>query len=475
MSETAAMQNIEKALKVNLDPGIYGTIAEIGAGQEVARNFFQAGAAAGTIAKTMSAYDMQVSDAIYGQEESKRYVTRSRVEKMIDREYNLVLERLAKNKPDTRFFAFSDTVAAKAFRGKKDCHGWVGIQFQHEVNALPSQIVLHVRMLDNTNQMQQKALGVIGVNLIHGAFYLSDKPERLIEGLLDNVSNKRLEVDMINFSGAAFPEVDNRIMALHLVKKKLSRSVMFNTDGEAVHPADLLYKKSIMLLRGTFRPVHNIHMDMLNSGIKEIQKDEAFQDEQTLLLTEISMSKLINKGGVIDSKDFLGRVDTLCKLGYNVQISNYTRLFRLKEYLANFTQKQIAIMLGVRKVYDVFASEYYNDLCGGIYEAVGILFSGNTRLYVYPKLDGYNEILTIDNLRVEDKMKYLYVHFKENGRILPITEFNRCILDLNAKTVADDLLIGDDDKWKHKVPLEVFELIKERELFGYKSACRLPE
>src|SRR5207302_10365670 len=186
----------------------YGTFAEIGAGQEVARRFFHVGGAAGTIAKTMSAYDMTFSDAIYGP--SDRYVSRVRLNTMLDHEYDLLLERLEKKLGNERaFFVFADTVAARSFKEHNESHGWLGVRFQTDFRGEPSQIIIHVRMLDEANVDQQEALGVIGVNLIYGAFYHT-RPEELISSLQENLAPGQIQVDLLKFSGPAFAKIDDR-------------------------------------------------------------------------------------------------------------------------------------------------------------------------------------------------------------------------------------------------------------------------
>ncbi len=398
------MNTVEKALKINLDSSIYGTIAEIGAGQEVARNFFIAGGAAGTIAKTMSAYDMRVSDAIYGEEPGKRYVSQSRVKKMVEKEYGLVVDRLKKTKENTRFFAYANTMAAKAYKSEKDCHGWIGLKFQLVPGGEANEIFLHVRMKDETNHEQQAALGILGINLIFGAFYFHEQPEKLVEQLKENCVD-RIEVNMIKFSGPQFKTIDNRLMALQLVKQWLTRSVTFTRDGEPVQPADLLYKKNILLLRGSFRPFTYVHQDILDCGYKQFLKEPGVNKENSIVLTEISMSHLISQGDV-NITDYLGRIDTLNKLGYDVQISDFLRLFRLKQYLRQFTKENIGIVSGVRDIRDTFTEHYYEGYPAGILHGLGILFSGNTKLYAYPKLKNINEIITLNDIKIDDNVQF---------------------------------------------------------------------
>src|SRR5271169_2736861 len=247
----------EKALRINLDPARYGTFAEIGAGQEVARWFFQVGAAAGTISKSMSAYDMAVSDAIYGR--CKRYVSRERLQGMLDHEHGLNLERLQSTRRDsTAFFAFANTVAARNYQGTNECHGWMGVKYQAHPRDDDSQIIIHVRMLDDENELQQEALGVVGVNLLYAAFFLHHKPQLILESMLDGLSTERIEIDMVEFSGLEFRHVDNRVMSLRLVQLGLSGAAMFGPSGEVLQPTEVLRKRPILVERGSFRPVTKV-------------------------------------------------------------------------------------------------------------------------------------------------------------------------------------------------------------------------
>src|SRR5262249_53841683 len=284
-----------KALRINLDPRWYGTFAEIGAGQEVVRWFFRVGAAAGTIAKSMSAYDMKVSDAIYGR--SERYVSRGRLQAMLDREFDLDVQRLGKERGDqTCFFAFAETVVARSFRGNNECHGWMGVKFQSRTNDQPSQIVMHVRMLDAEASLQQEALGIVGVNLCYGAFFLSHVPEELIESLLDKLTVGRIEIDMIELSGIEFRNVDNRIMALKLVQLGLSGAAMFGSNREVLQPSDVLYKKAVLVERGSFRPTTVVNIDMLECALKKFKEDPAVADKPVLPLMELTMRNLLAGG-----------------------------------------------------------------------------------------------------------------------------------------------------------------------------------
>ncbi len=466
MEEIRPLQVVEKALRVNLDPYIYGTIAEIGAGQEVARNFFLAGAASGTIAKTMSAYDMQVSDAIYGEESNHRYVSEARVNKMLDREYNLVVERLEKVRPEgTKFFAFADTVVAKGFKAPKDCHCWMGLKFQLQAGKEANTIILHVRMKDDSNRDQQEALGIVGANLIYGAFYNYKQPEFLIDSLIENFEIKRVEIDMIKFEGPDFSRVDNRLMALHLVKQGHAPSVFFTNDGAPVQALDLLYKKDVLLFRGSFRPFTNVHWDIFQRGKKKFLEKTGINNP--VFITEISMANLLNKGN-LDKEDFLGRVNILCKLGFNVQISNRVKFYELKEYLRQFTFRQVSFLLGVKKLESIFNEEYYKELKGGLMEALGIIFSGNTQMYVYPKYEENGNLITVDKMNVAERNKYLFVHFLTNKILHPLQGYDKKSLGITRKQVAREIAEGKPE-WKNKVPTVVAEEIEKYKLFDYRD------
>ena len=302
------MDTHQKALQINLDPGLYGTFAEIGAGQEVARRFFRVGGAAGTVAKAMSAYDMAFSDAIYGP--SERYVSKQRITAMLDHEFHLLHERLDARRGDsTRFFVFADTVAAKSYKGNNDPHGWLGIRFQGEPRAEPSQILIHVRLLDKENLQEQEALGLIGVNLVYGAHYLHRDPHALIASLVDGLTRERVEVDMIEFSGPHGVAIDNRLMSLTLVQKGLTHAAMFTASGDVVQPADVLRNKSILIERGSFRPATNVSLDMLQCARAQFVQEPCVQGQEIVTIMEMTLKNLTGGDDTIDHQDFLDRAD----------------------------------------------------------------------------------------------------------------------------------------------------------------------
>ena len=457
-----------KALAVNLDPRRYGTFAEIGAGQEVVRWFFRVGGAAGTIAKSMSAYDMTVSDAIYGQ--CERYVCRKRLEDMLDHEHTLNLERLRESRGDTTaFFAFADTVSARNFKGTNDCHGWMGVRFQSHPGDQDSQIIIHVRMLDTENALQQEAIGIIGVNLLYGAFFLNHEPDQLIESLLDNLSTRRIEIDMIEFSGIAFRHVDNRVMSLRLVQLGLSNAAMFSARGEVLQPSEVLYKKPILVERGSFRPLTNVNLDMLRSAHEKFCLEPDVEADQVVTLAEITMRNL-KANGDIDLRDFLARVDLLAACGMTVLISDYFEYYRLAAYLARYTKNKIGITMGASSLCDLFDNKYYSELDGGILESFGRLFKNDLKLYIYPLLNRETgELTTVENLEVAPGLRKLYEYLVDKGCIEQLDNFNPQNLATFSREVLRQIQAGDPS-WTDHVPVEVAEVIQRRGFFGYRRS-----
>ncbi len=457
----------QKALAINLDRYKYGSIVEIGAGQEVARSFFKVGAAAGTIAKTMSAYDMQVSDDIYGQ--AGRYVSRDRLMQMLDREFTLLLKRLVNVRPrNTTFFAYAATVTARSYRQQNECHGWIGIRVQLHPGAEPSDIVLHVRMLDSDNAQQADALGILGVNLIYGAYHYYNQPEWLIESLTDGLGYDRIEVDLINFSGPYFEEVENRLMNLQLIRSWLTRGVVFHPDGQVVVPGELFHKKPVLVIRGSFKPITRVNVDMIEAGRQQFGRVAEVDNERMLPLAEITMNTLVS-GDNVDNADFLARVDLLASLGYTVMISDYVRFFRLRAYLRRYTQKPIGIVLSVRDFEHLFDEKYYEGLEGGIMEAFGKLFPDNTHVYVYPsRRREETELTTLGNVEVPANLRHLLQHLVENQKLIAFDSYDESLLDIDAGEILNGLRQGPGG-WEQAVPEAVAEQIKERHLLGYDS------
>ena len=456
-----------KALQINLDAQKYGTFAEIGAGQEVARRFFLVGGAAGTIAKTMSAYDMTFSDAIYGP--ADRYVSRVRLNTMLDHEYNLLVERLDKKLGNERtFFVFADTVAARSFKHHNESHGWLGVRFQTQPRGEPSGIIIHVRMLDQDNAEQQEALGVIGVNLLHGAFYQS-QPERIISSLHENLAPERMQVDLIKFSGPAFAKIDNRLMNLQLVSQGLTDAVMFTADGEMVQASDILHKKAILIERGSFRPVTYATNDMLDGSRRQFLQETGCSEDELVVLMEMTLENLLAEGQ-LNHADFLQRVDILGALGRTVLISKFGEYYRLAGYLSRYTNKMIGLVMGVPTLHEIFDEKYYLNLEGGILEALGRMFKHGLKLYVYPMIDERTgKVVTATQTEVAPNLRSLFQYLIDNRYIAEIADYQKEFLRIYPAAILAKLKAGDKS-WEKMVPPEVAQIIKEREFFGYRAA-----
>lgn len=457
----------QKALKINLNDNIYGTFAEIGAGQETVRQFFRAGGASSTIAKSISAYDKDFSDAIYGIEDDKRYVTENRLRKMLDWETSLIEERLTRDKhPQKLFFSYANTVATIDFAKKFKGHGWVGLRFQIEPNGAYNEIILHIRFKENDARLQQETLGVLGTNLIYSAFYKYNQPKKILKYLYDNLNKDQLEIDTINFSGPVFKEVDNRLISLQLVKGGMTDAVMFSPEGKNVLPAKILYKKNILALRGSFRPVTKVNVEMYLNSIKLFLKQKNVELEKTQVVFEITLSNL-KSDGEIDEQDFLDRAKLLCSLGQTVLISDFKEYYKLVEYFSLYTKKKIGITMGINNLIEIFNPKYYTQLSGGILEAFGKLFFKNVKVFAYPMLDENGKIVNSDNLKVHPRMKELYKFFKYNGKVEDVVDYDINNLKIFSREVLK-LINSGDPKWEDMLPKGVSKLIKEQKLFGYK-------
>ena len=457
-----------KALRINLNDNIYGTFAEIGAGQEVARHFFRCGGASGTIAKTMSAYDKDFSDAIYGRENDSRYVSESRLNKMLDWEMGLLEKRIDRTKnQDKLFFTYANTVTTIDFAKKFKGHGWMGIRFQTKPDEPYSTITTHVRFRENDAKSQQLSLGVMGVNLIYGAFYQNDRPKKMLQYLFDHIDRDSIEIDTINFSGPLFKNIDNRVLSLELVRLGMTDAVMFGPDGNNLLPARELYKKNIIAIRGSFRPVTKVNVDMYRKSLAIFEKEPNSDPNETLVVFEITLSNLMSTGE-IDEQDFMDRAKLLCSLGQTVMISNFKEYYRLAEYFSEYTKKKIRLTMGVNNLIEIFHEKYYRHLSGGILEAFGKLFFKNLKVYLYPIFDPETgEIITSNNLRVNSQLKELYNFFKNNDKVVDITDYNIDDMKIYSRTILDQIKSGESG-WEDKLPEGVSKLIKSKKLFGLK-------
>ncbi len=463
--EVKKLTTQEKALRINLSKAIYGSFAEIGAGQEVAANFFKVGGASGTIAKTMSAYDMKFSDAIYGQ--GDRYVCEDRLIRMLDHEYVLLPERLPHRIKDTRFFAFADTVEVLNFERTNQGHGWIGLRFQLTPEGPSNDCVIHVKMHDTDPLQQQLSLGIVGVNMIYAVMFMSDM-EQIILSLLDGLTTRRIEIDMFRLNGPDFKHVDNRLMALKLVKNGLTKAAMFGPDGNVMQPSEALYKKNVLVLRGRFRPVTHVNADMLLTSRRRFRSEPDVDRSKMVVITELTLNDL-SPDGKIDERDFLYRVDIICSLGQNVMISNYFEYYRLVDYLSKITKgKKIGIIMGIYALQKVFEEKTYENIRGGILECFSSLFGTNVKIYVYPALRKDDTLFTLKDFEatLPDNLKSLFRYVKENNKLEDIQDANIHNLNIISDNVLSMIRKGEAG-WEKYVPHKVEEAIKEQGLFDY--------
>ncbi len=463
---TMKLDTREKALDINLDASRYGTFAEIGAGQEVVRWFFGVGGAAGTIAKSMSAYDMSVSDQIYGA--AKRYVSRERLEAMLEHEHQLNRSRLDKERGETTaFFAFADTVAARSFKGDNECHGWMGIRFQAGPREPDSQIVIHIRMLDNEARRQYEALGIVGVNLVYAACRLAQDPDAVVTSLLDGLSPARVEIDMIDFSGAQFAQVDNRIFTLKLVQLGYTGAAMFTADGRSVQPAEALYKKAALIQRGGFRPPTLMNQDMQRCALEAFARDLEPTGREIVPLLEISLASLAGEGGV-DLQDFLARAEMLEAAGHIVLLTEHAEHHRLAASIARLTSAELGLVLRADALEGLFDEARYAALDGGILEAFALLFRTRAKLYVYPFRDAETgSLLTARTLKLTPQAQGLYDFLEARGSLTDLEGYNESCLGLSSRDALQRIRAGDPS-WQQMLPEPVVELIKQRALLGYR-------
>jgi hypothetical protein len=453
----------QKALAINLDPTTYGIFAEIGAGQEVARWFFSVGGAAGTVAKTISAYDMAESDAIYGP--AGRYVSRQRLEAMLDYEYARLTERQGAKRGDaTTFFVFADTVATASYRRPGPGRGWVGIRFQLRPHDAPSEIIVHVHLRDVTPIHQQEALGRLGVNLIYGAFSHRAEPAGLIGSLMDELSRARVEIDMVRFAGPVASGVDNRLMSLQLVEQGLTEATMLAADGEVVQPSEVLFKKPILVERGSFRPATALTLDLLERARDQFLEEPDVKGQQPVILAEMTLRSLVPGTG---HPDFLARADILRALGFDVLISRFEPFYQLSDWLAAYTDRLIGLAVGLPSVRQIADERYYTELPGGVLEAAGRLFKRSVKMYVYPVRDeASGEIVTVERATLQPPWHHLRDLLVQIGRVVPIRDYKQEYLSIRTPEVLARIQSGDAS-WEAMVPAVVADTIKAKRLFGY--------
>ena len=460
------LETEQKALEINLDSCIYGTFAEIGAGQEVARHFFQAGAAAGTIAKTMSAYDKTVSDAIYGDEKTGRYVCESRLYKMLDHEYDLIHHRLRKERPNHKLFAFADTVSAINFHKTNKGIGWLGLRFQLNAENKPNDLVLHCRLLDGDNRLQQQAIGILGVNMVYACYRQNEDPEQLLLSLMDNLQG-RIMIDMIRLTGPEFEHVDNRLLCLWAVKHGLSPVVIFGPDGISKHASEFLYKKAILIARGSYRPATLVQQDMTVHGFKQFKADAMEDERGAWYLTEITLHNL-QADGEINERDYMDRVELLCYVGQTVVISSCLHHKGLIQYFSDYKIRRIGLLMGARKLKNIIKSTYENNQ-DNILSAFGELFLRDVRFYIYPaKLSEEVPLMQVRNIPVPSEIKFLYEHLLDYRNVVDVEKFNPNILHIYHNDVLKKIQSGIPG-WEKDVPIEIETEIKNKKLFGYRE------
>lgn len=463
-----ARETEQKALEINLDARIYGSFAEIGAGQEVARYFFQAGGAAGTVAKTMSAYDKTYSDEIYGAEPSGRYVCESRLYKMLDHEYELLEQRLRNERPESTFFSFADTVSAINYSRTIKGNGWMGIRFQLSPRAEPNDLVLHVRMLDLDNHLQQQAIGILGVNLIYGVFRYHNDPSALLHSLIDSLHG-RVVIDMVRLTGPDFKTTDNRLICLKIVELGLSTVAIFGPDGRALHASEAFYKKNLLVVRGSFRPVTLVNQDMLKASYEQFRAEPDVTGTKTDLLAEITLDNL-RLDGQLDERDFLERAELLCAMGQTVIVSDCEQHQKLIAYFADYRVGKLGLVLGARTLLDIINQQYFANRDGNLFLSFGQMFPRNVKAYVYPILqEGSPDPMTAQNLPVPEGIKFLYRHLIDSGHITDVAAFDPTVLHIYSRLVIERIR-RDEPSWEDMVPARVAKLIKEKHLFGFPLA-----
>jgi hypothetical protein len=465
MAEITKLTTEEKALKINLTSDIYGCFAEIGAGQEVVANFFRAGGSSGTIAFSQSAYDMKVSDSMYG--EASRYVCEERLVTMLDTEFETMKFRLPEKFKQSRFFSFCNTVESLNYHKTNQGHGWVGVRFQLNLESPPNDIILHIKMHDISHKAQQESLGILGVNLIYAAYFHNDDLDHFLDNLVHRLPRDRMEIDMLRVSGPDFENTDNRIIALNLVKRGMTDATMFDLCGNVLQPATALYKRNILLMRGRFRPVTKVHIDMIETGLSRFLKEEEVVEDNVSVVFELTLKDLTADGKISD-KDFVDRAELLGTLGYTVMISNYLKHYKMVDYLASIAkEKKMGVILGIYNLHSIFDASYYENLPGGLLEAFGRGFGHNVKLFVYPAIDvETGEMYTLENLRIPSELKGLLQYMKDNNKLEAIEKYNPKLLSIMSDDVLSKIK-ANAANWEDDVPEEVVKAIKFYELFGF--------
>jgi hypothetical protein len=460
------LETEQKALEINLNNTVYGSFAEIGAGQEVAGCFFDVGASSGTIAKSMSAYDKLVSDDIYGIEQSGRYVCQSRLYKMLDHEYSLMVDRLASERPNTQLFAFADTIETLNYHKTNKGQGWLGIRFQSTPYGEPNELILHVEMLDNNTRLQQMAVGMLGVNMVYACFSYGDNYQWILDSLMDNLQY-RIQIDLVRFSGPYFKKIDNRLVALELVKKGMTPVAILDKQGNPLHASEFVYKKEVLAVRGGYQPTTIRTIDRLNAATKQFYKDAAPKTRGVEVLAEITLHKLKKETGKVENQDFLDRVDLLNHLGQRVMITNCNRYKKLIHYLMDYRVARLGLVMGTRELLDLILGKYQRNKDGRLLVSFGEVFTRGVQVYAYPaQKEGSGEMMTSTNMPIPQGIQYLYKHILDNKQIVDIEQVNQDVLHIYSAEVLR-LLRDDTEGWEEFVPEKVATYIREKNLFRF--------
>ena len=454
----------QKALNINLDNSIYGTFAEIGAGQEVARNFFKVGAAAGTIAKTMSAYDKAYSDAIYGEEESGRYVCESRLYKMLDHEFSLLEERLTDSTAETKFFVFADTISAINYTKTIKGNGWMGVRFQLDPLGKPNDLIIHVKMKDRDNLLQQEAIGLLGTNMLYACYFLNHDLEAFVQSLVDSIQG-RVEVDMIRLTGPDFDHIDNRLLVLYLVKNNLSEVAMFDPSGTCVHASEFLYKKPLVVVRGHYKPPTLVSEDVFNCSFQQFLSEPEVEEKKARVIAELTLENLLDEHNNISESDYLERAKALGAMHYITIISNCSNHQRLISYLEDYKIKKLGLVIGVLELEELIKEKYEGNQDGRLLVAFGQLFTRNITIYVYPAMrDG--ELVTASNMKVPEGIEFLHKYLLNSEQLIEVVGFNKEQLKIYSSDVREEIKTNTNN-WQTKLPAKVAELIEQEGMFGY--------
>lgn len=463
---TTKLSTKEKSVHINIDSKYYGAIAEIGGGQETARHLFQAGGASNTVAKSISAYDKLFSDHFYNQGTPSRYVAEDRLRKMVDYEYDELIEILDK-KNSKKFFAFANTVETLNFTKTNQGNGWLGIAVEGTDRYRPNKFFIHVKLHENDTLLQQYTLGALGINLIYGGLFMWDDPNKILLSLLDNLDTDRVEVDYVYVEGPDMALVDNRLLNLMLVNNDMTPAIMFDQSGKVQQPSDMLYKKNVLLMRGYFRPINNLLMEFIEDSLAIFKRDEDYKPDNTIAFCEISL-KYLMQNEKVDEKDFLHRVDLLNMMGQSVMITKFYRYFQIVKYLGQFKLIKLRIVVGLPTFDKILDSSNYTDLGGGLLEAMGALFQKNVKAYLYPYYDSNTgEVIYPEDSHFSQENKLLWQYLNETKKIIVLKSIQSKNLEIRSEHITQ-LIEDGDDSFINYVPEKVFSHIKSNQLFGYK-------